>query len=172
MHFATTQLAPIAYYFLNMCRGLFLILTVRLFQLTVKGSYYRRLSEENRIKEVVIEAKRGEVIDRKGVVIASSASPVSGLVKDRFVSNRVVALGDSVGHILGYMQLADKNDLNNDLCLNKLRLGDSTGKKGVEKLYECELRGINGRKLLELNAQGEPLKHWDRLSRWTVKSFS
>ncbi len=160
MHFGNNSTRPPSLTIFLICVvGLFLILTVRLFQLTVvKGSYYRRLSEENRIKEVVIEAKRGEVIDRKGVVIASSASPVSGLVKDRFVSNRVVALGDSVGHILGYMQLADKNDLNNDLCLNKLRLGDSTGKKGVEKLYECELRGINGRKLLELNAQGKPLK--------------
>jgi len=145
--------------FLILVAGLFLLLTIRLFQLTVvKGSFYRRLSEENRIKEIVIEAKRGAVIDRKGAVIASSDSPVSGLVKDRFVSKRVATFGDSVGHLLGYMQLADKNDLNNDLCLNKLRLGDSAGKKGVEKLYECELRGVNGRKLLELNAQGKPLK--------------
>jgi len=145
--------------FLIVVGGLFLILTVRLFQLTVvKGSYYRRLSEENRIKEIVIEAKRGAVIDRNGVVMASSDSPVSGLVKDRFVSKRVVTFGSSVGHLLGYMQLADKKDLDNDLCLNKLRLGDSTGKKGVEKLYECELRGVNGRKLLELNTHGKPLK--------------
>lgn len=145
--------------FLILTAGLFLILTVRLFQLTVvKGSYYRRLSEENRIKEIVIEAKRGAIIDRKGVVMASSDSPISGLVNDRLVSKRTVAVGSSVGHLLGYMQLADKNTLNNDLCLDKLRLGDSAGKKGVEKLYECELRGVNGRKLLELNAQGKPLK--------------
>ncbi len=145
--------------FLILAGGLFLILTVRLFQLTVvKGNYYRRLSEENRIKEIVIEAKRGEVLDRNGIVIAGSQSPVSGLVKDRFVSKRTSASGGSVGHILGYVQLADKDGLANDLCLNKLRLGDSTGKKGVEKLYDCRLRGVNGRKLLELNAQGTPLK--------------
>lgn len=139
--------------------GIISLLTVRLFQLTVvKGSYYRRLSEENRIKEIVIEAKRGTVLDRNGEELASSKKPVAGLVKDRFVSERVVTVGSSVGHILGYAQLADTKDLNNDLCLNKLRLGDSTGKKGVEKLYECELRGVNGRKLLELNAQGQPLK--------------
>ena len=160
MHFSgSSSRPPSLTVFLIIVVGLFLILIVRLFQLTVvKGSYYRRLSEENRIKELVIEAKRGAVIDRNGVVIASSDSPIGGVVKDRFISKRVVALGRSVGHLLGYMQLADKADLKNDLCLNKLRLGDSTGKKGVEKLYECELRGINGRKLLELNAQGTPLK--------------
>lgn len=160
MRFGTgTNRAPSLTIFLILAVGLFLILTVRLFQLTVvKGDYYRRLSEENRIKEIVIEAKRGAVVDRVGVVISSSNDPVAGVVKDRFISSRVVASGGAVGHVLGYMQIADSNELKNDLCLNKLRLGDSTGKKGVEKLYECELRGINGRKLLELNAQGEPLK--------------
>lgn len=145
--------------FLILSAGLFLILTVRLFQLTVvKGNYYRRLSEENRIKELVIEAKRGVILDRKGIVMSSSQSPISGLVKDRFTSLRSTVYGSSLGHILGYTQLADKNALTNDLCLNKLRLGDSTGKKGVEKLYDCKLRGVNGRKLLELNAEGKQLK--------------
>jgi len=160
MHFGNSSSRPPSLgIFLILVSGLFLILTVRLFQLTiVKGSYYRRLSEENRIKEIVIEAKRGAVIDRKGVIMISSNDAVGGFVKDRFISKRVVSFGNSVGHLLGYLQLADKNDIDNDLCLNKLRLGDSTGKKGVEKLYECELRGVNGRKLLELNAKGEPMK--------------
>lgn len=145
--------------FLILCGGLFLILMVRLFQLTVvKGSYYRRLSEENRIREVVIEAKRGKIIDRNGVELASSLTPKTSSVKDRFVSQRRAPFGISNSHIIGYTQLADKNDLANDLCLNKLQLGDVAGKKGVEKIYECKLRGINGRKLLELNAQGRVLK--------------
>lgn len=145
--------------FLILCGGLFLILMVRLFQLTVvKGSYYRRLSEENRIKEIVIEAKRGKIIDRKGVEMATSLVPKMGALKDRFVSRREAPYGNSGSHIIGYTQLADKDDLANDLCLNKLRLGDTAGKKGVEKIYECELRGVNGRNLLELNAQGKILK--------------
>ncbi|MFZ1549098.1 MAG: hypothetical protein WAT44_01355, partial [Microgenomates group bacterium] len=88
--------------FLILSAGLFLILTVRLFQLTVvKGNYYRRLSEENRIKELVIEAKRGVILDRKGIVMSSSQSPISGLVKDRFTSLRSTVYGSSLGHILG-----------------------------------------------------------------------
>jgi len=49
---------------------------LRLFQLTiVKGSYYRTLSEQNRLREIVIEAPRGEILDRKGFVIAQSLNP-------------------------------------------------------------------------------------------------
>lgn len=160
MHFGSNQSRiPSLTVFLILCSGLFLILVVRLFQLTVvKGNYYRRLSEENRIKEVVIEAKRGKIVDRKGIEMATSLSPKSGTVKDRFVSQRRAPFGNSDSHIVGYAQFADKNDLTNDLCLNKLQLGDSAGKKGVERIYECDLRGVNGRKLLELNAQGEVLK--------------
>src|SRR3989344_2973875 len=52
---------------------LFLLLILRLFQLTiVKGDYYRRLSEENRIRELLIESRRGKIIDRKGFVIAEN----------------------------------------------------------------------------------------------------
>ncbi|MEK7522276.1 MAG: hypothetical protein AAB569_01755, partial [Patescibacteria group bacterium] len=46
-----------------------IILFIRLFQLTiVKGSYYRTLSEQNRLREITIEAPRGEIVDRKGFV--------------------------------------------------------------------------------------------------------
>src|SRR3990167_1019294 len=57
--------------------GIFLLVALaRLFQLTiVKGNYYSVLSEDNRVKEIVIEAPRGKLIDRKGIVLATNSEP-------------------------------------------------------------------------------------------------
>ena len=52
----------------------------------------------------------------------------------------------------------DYKDHKNDNCLNKLKLGDKVGKKGIEKVFECELRGKNGKKLVEVDAKDKYLK--------------
>lgn len=128
----------------------------RLFQLTiVKGSYYHSLSEENRIREIVIEAKRGKIVDRKGYTLVENSDVEVTESLKRIVSKRYYKEGEAFSHVLGYRQIADKNDIGNDSCLHKLKLGDKTGKKGIEGLYDCELRGINGKKLIEVDAQGE-----------------
>src|SRR6478609_1446997 len=64
---------PLALFFGGI--GIFFVaLLLRLFQLTiVKGDYYKRLSEDNRIREVIIEPQRGKIIDRRGVVLAENA---------------------------------------------------------------------------------------------------
>jgi penicillin-binding protein 2 len=133
----------------------FLILISRLFQLTVvKGNYYRSLSEQNRIREVVVEAQRGKIIDRKGYVLAENSPVEVNESLKRIVSKRYYKDGSDFGNILGYRQIADQNDVDNDPCINKIHPGDKVGKKGVEKLFECDLRGRNGKKLIEVNAQG------------------
>lgn len=138
---------------------IFTILVLRLFQLTiVKGNYYRRLSEQNRIRELLIEPRRGKIIDRKGIVIAENNPADINQNDERIKSNRNYQSSETVAHIIGYRQTADNNDLKNDSCLNKLKLGDKTGKKGIEKLYDCSLRGISGKKLVEIDARGKYLK--------------
>ncbi|NTU72650.1 hypothetical protein HGB07_00525 [Candidatus Roizmanbacteria bacterium] len=134
----------------------FLVLSARLFQLTiVKGAYYRNRSENNRIREVIIEAKRGSILDRKGYEIASSIDAPVDVSGDRLRSNRSYLDGGTLANLIGYRQQADKHDLDEDPCLNKLQLGDKVGKKGAEKLFECDLRGIAGTKLIEINASGK-----------------
>jgi penicillin-binding protein 2 len=151
---------------------IFLFLTVlflRLFQLTiVKGNYYRTLSEQNRLREIIIEAPRGEIVDRKGFVIAQNLNPdinqkiEPGLLNNKkIVSRRVYQSPEAIAPLVGYRQIADKEDLKNNTCQNKLKLGDRTGKKGVEKLFDCELRGQSGKKLVEIDAQGRYLKTVD-----------
>ncbi len=144
-----------------------IVLFLRLFQLTiVKGGYYRSLSEQNRIREIVIEAPRGEIIDRKGFIIAKNLPPNINieanqeLLKNnqRISSQRIYQSPEAISSLIGYRQIADNNDLKNDRCQYKLKLGDRTGKKGIEKLFDCQLRGQPGKKLIEIDAKGKHLK--------------
>ncbi|MBI2051341.1 hypothetical protein HYT33_01115 [Candidatus Roizmanbacteria bacterium] len=146
----------VLFFFIFAVIVIFLIIVVRLFQLTiVKGDYYRRLSEENRIKKVVVEARRGTLLDRKGFVLAENTTPNLDEKGDRIRSKRTYREGEAFSHLLGYRQLADRGDLENDRCLQKLKGGDRVGKKGVEKVFECDLRGRSGQKLIELDAKGK-----------------
>lgn len=139
--------------------ALFLIVTGRLFQLTVvKGDYYRRLSDDNRIRTIVIEPKRGTIFDRNKTVIASSEEPNYKDTSDYIKSKRTYVGGTAIGHIVGYRAVADREDIKNNECLTTLGLGDRTGKKGVEEAFDCELRGKRGQKLIELNALGREQK--------------
>jgi penicillin-binding protein 2 len=136
----------------------FLVMILRLFQLTVvKGDYYRRLSEGNRIREIVIEPQRGRIFDRKGFVIAKNTKADINLSLPRLVSARTYKEEEAIGHLVGYRQTADKADIENDNCLNKLKSGDKVGKKGVEKLFDCYLRGRAGKKMVETDARGASL---------------
>lgn len=133
------------FFYLSLIIIVLIVLSLRLFQLTiVRGEYFRRLSEENRIKEITIEAPRGTIIDRKGFNIVRMSS-----------SRRIYNQPEAFAHLIGYRQKADKSDITNDNCLYKLKLGDKVGKKGAEKLFECDLRGRNGKKLIEVDAKGE-----------------
>jgi len=132
-----------------------IMLFLRLFQLTiVKGNYYQNLADKNRTKELIIEAKRGKIIDRKGITIVANRETNTDTNQERIISVREYFSPESIAHLIGYRQLADAHDLKNDNCLNKLRIGDKVGKKGVEKLFECDLRGKSGKKLIELTSQG------------------
>ncbi|PIS15784.1 hypothetical protein COT62_01875 [Candidatus Roizmanbacteria bacterium CG09_land_8_20_14_0_10_41_9] len=134
-------------------------LILRLFQLTiVKGNYYQRLSEQNRIRELIIDPRRGSILDRKGMVIAKNEESKTDRNDAHIESGRTYGYSYSIAHLIGYRQTADKNDLKNDNCINPLHLGDKVGKKGVEKLFECDLRGLHGKKLIEVDAKGAYVK--------------
>jgi len=131
---------------------IFLILLARLFQLTiVKGSYYRFLAENNRLREIEIEAPRGKILDRKNFTLAYSTTENE---KTKRIYNDAVVFA----HLIGYRQLASEEDLKNDLCSTRIKLNDKIGKEGVEKIYDCQLRGKKGKKLIEVDAEGKYLK--------------
>lgn len=134
----------------------FIIVILRLFHLTiVKGEYYRGLADGNRIREVVIEPKRGTILDRKGIVVAQNIKADVQAQEGRLLSLRYYTEAEAIAPLIGYRQVADNTDIKNDPCLSKIKAGDKIGKKGVEKIYECDLRGQNGKKLVEIDARGK-----------------
>ena len=138
---------------------LFITLGLRLFQLTiVKGEYYSRASEQNRIRELIIEPKRGIIRDRKGLILANNVAADTKKNLERLTSHRIYHSPDVIAPVVGYRQKADQEDFSQDSCINKLRIGDKVGKKGIEKIYECELRGKYGKKLIEVDARGQYLR--------------
>jgi penicillin-binding protein 2 len=133
-----------------------MILLIKLFTLTVvKGDYYHRLSEANRIQEIPIEPKYGTIKDRKGLTLAENKTAEVANTQDFIRSDRVYYFPEETAHIIGYRQLADKKDIETDYCPRKLLPNERVGKKGIEKLYDCELRGTPGKKLVEVNASGK-----------------
>lgn len=141
---------PIAYYaLLFLFIGiLFSVLIIRLFTLSiVKGVYYGSIAQNNRLKEVVLPARRGTIYDRNNVPIVESKS-----LHTQF--QRGYVFGPAFGHIVGYIQQANPDELTSDMCERSLISGDKVGKKGIELLLDCSLRGTKGVRLLETTAQG------------------
>ncbi len=159
-----------------------LIFLLRLFYLqVVTGAKNRTLADENRIRLVDIVAPRGEILDRNGQVIAESNVTywlkkgderkeitlqqkndleAQGLASEDFSGSlgqiyeevgRSYPLGEEGSHVLGYASLAQKVDLNKNVQLTSL---DLVGRAGIEETYEDFLKGTDGQKLIEVDANG------------------
>lgn len=147
-NFAKNTILPSRTLFLGF---LFLIasffLLIRLFQITItKGQYYRLLAENNRIKEILLEPKRGTLYDRKNIPVAFSK-------KVKHAYKRMYPFGEILSHSIGYRQIASKEDIVHDICKSPLYKNDFVGKSGIERLFECDLRGQKGKQLVELDSK-------------------
>lgn len=128
---------------------------MRLFHLTiVKGSYYRYVAEDNRIKELHIEGIRGTIYDRKNRIIAESTKTD----EKENIYQRTYFNGSALAHVVGYRQTASEDQLKHDACAQPLEINDKVGIKGIEAIYECHLRPIKGKKLVETDAYGKPIR--------------
>lgn len=67
-----------------------------------------------------------------------------------YISQRTLRVYDRpiAAHVLGYVGEVDENDLNNDHYYKK---GDYIGKSGLEKSYEEVLRGVKGKKVMQVD---------------------
>lgn len=150
---------------------LFGILATRLFHLTIiKGEHYRELSGENRIRETKIIASRGIIYDRnrKTLVrnIPAFLDPYGTLLFDKKATvsaereqvAREYIYGATLAHVLGYTGEISAQEMTS---INKS--GDFIGKMGVEKSYDRELRGIDGRELIEVDATGANVRTLGRV---------
>ena len=74
-------------FFLFLCL-IFLVTGVRLFWMQIiNGSYYKQLSEENRIKLIANPPIRGRLLDRNGTVLADNKLFYSLSVQPRLLTN-------------------------------------------------------------------------------------
>lgn len=160
-----------------------LIFLARIFQLTViAGSKNRELSENNRIKLLEREAKRGIIYDRFGKALAQSrvvyllekdgktteitADQVKELEQEGLASvnfegqlgkirqevRRGFVLGEAGAHILGYTSEVQKGDLSK---FANISMTQSVGRLGLEQTYNEFLTGVVGKKLVEVDTFGK-----------------
>ena len=161
---------------------IFLLLVAKLVEIQViKGSYYRGLSEENRIRHIPIPAPRGRILARGGEVLAGNIetkkkiefNSEEGFILSEEIDNasdedivatykRYYPLGDEFSHALGYLAKVGEDEVNkiNPNCPQKGPvLSDSlVGKTGLEGSYECLLSGIPGEEIVEVDASGKKIR--------------
>lgn len=160
----------------------FLILIGRLVELQiVKGAYYKNLAEGNRIRRVPISAPRGKILARGGEVLVGNSEvkkqvifdPNSGFEKVNAPSGdnpgetitewvRDYKLGSGFAHASGYIGEVNEDEVGkvNPKCADKgpRSLGSFTGRGGLEEMYECDLLGVDGEELVEVDSAGRKVR--------------
>jgi len=161
----------------------FLLLLGRLFELQVlRGGKYRALAEGNRIKRVIAPAPRGAILDRHDLPLVQNQPVFRKAVRDetgeitswqsvsreealdleargkddsiREDVGRQYLYPRSLSHVLGYLGEVNLEELET----GNYRLGDLIGRGGVEQQYDSFLRGRDGGKLIEVDANGNQVK--------------
>lgn len=159
-----------------------LVFLGRLFLLSVvSADRYKDLAENNRIKLIEIEAERGNILDRRGQVIAESLRSFAlvaggketlitkeqvndlekeGLAGENFEGElgyikqavlRKYTLGLAASHVLGYISKVTEEEVSENPTIS---IVNSTGKIGVEEVFDSFLQGRVGKRLIEVDASG------------------
>lgn len=157
--------------------GLFLTRATDL--MLVRGAYFKKLADFNRVRRVKISPARGRILDTRGVELARNsvryfdsedqlvtrenaleieASGAAALVKEWV---REYPLGESTAHLTGYLGEASEEEVFPD-DRSKPGMGDLIGRGGIEQFYDSLLRGVSGEKLVEVGAKGEEIRELGR----------
>ena len=109
------------------------------------GDYYFTKSENNRLRNSLIFAKRGVIYDRNGVKLAWN---VENPADQAFDLRKYIPL-DGFAHLLGYLKYPAKDKYG----FYFTEVFD--GKDGIEKTYNNILSGENGKRIVEVDALGK-----------------
>lgn len=114
------------------------------------GEEYRTRSENNLLRPVPIFAGRGVLEDRNGKLLAwnAPAQTTDATSSDESVATRQYATSTGLSHVIGYVKYPSK-DKNGFYYQD-----DFEGVAGAEKYFDAELQGINGSRLVEVDARG------------------
>lgn len=158
-----------------------IVLIGRLLDLQIiRGSYFRSLADNNRIRRIPIPAPRGEILARGGEELAGSKEVGVKIVflpdgeikkvygdgkasEDTFLEwVRTYPLAEAAGHITGYVGEVSADEVGkvDARCPGKgpRVIGSLVGRSGLEEEYDCLLRGIPGEELVEVDTQGKRVR--------------
>ena len=148
------------------------VLVIKLIQLQIlEGSNFFDLSNNNRIRTVIVHAPRGAILDRNGKPLVFNIPGFRKKVNGKTIligkndAISLLAAGESLeydslrqypykevfSHVLGYIGQISEEELKNPKFA-ALRGGDLIGKMGIEASYERILRGKSGKQLVEVTA--------------------
>lgn len=167
-------------FFLFSCLVLGLgIIFFKLFFLQIlQGSYYRELSNNNRIKTIVIHAPRGSIFDRNGqslvfnvpgfrktiegkTTLISNNDAIALLAKGEkdleYDSVRQYPFTEAFAHVIGYTGQISEDELKSPR-FQGYSGGDIIGKMGAEQYFENTLKGQDGKQLLEVDSLGKTIR--------------
>ncbi|MDP3962276.1 MAG: penicillin-binding transpeptidase domain-containing protein [bacterium] len=139
---------PISKISLMAILGVFILLVgvyiARAWTLQIKnGESYALRSENNRLRHTPVFATRGVIYDRNGAELAWNAPG-----EDVSVPIRKYASDAGASHVLGYVQYPSKDSA------GFYYQEDFVGIDGAEKYFDRYLQGVNGLKLMEVDARG------------------
>ncbi|OGM11002.1 hypothetical protein A2Z22_04020 [Candidatus Woesebacteria bacterium RBG_16_34_12] len=164
----------------------FFILLARLIDLQIiRGSYYKNLADENRIRRIPLTSERGRILARGGEVIVGNREVKKRLIfpKDSLYEKSVdiknagtdeiiteplrdYLLGNQAAHITGYLGEANEEEVGkvDPKCPEKgpRKLGSFVGRSGLEYEYECLLSGYDGEELVEVDSVGKKIRSLGR----------
>ena len=122
-----------------------LVFVFRVGNLQIKnGSFYFAKSENNRLRNTLVFAKRGVIYDRNNIKLAWN---VENTADKAFDLRKYIPL-DGFAHLLGYLKYPAKDS--SGFYFSEV----FDGKAGVEKVYNDILSGENGKRIVEVDALG------------------
>ena len=169
------------------------IIFISVFRLSViRGSYYKNLAIENKLMEQNIPAARSLILDRKGRIVAKSVYQYFKMDEKNkiyegvgdfqgykfegrdlaFELKRSYPYGESMSFITGYVGKVSQEDQSSNKCGIKLDNSSVIGRSGIESYLDCELRGVEGRRLVEVDAMGKYVRELGRQEPEVSKSLN
>lgn len=117
----------------------------------VFGYKYKSFADINRVRKQFLTAKRGSIKDKYGEVLVQDVARGIEYV-------RKYEVGEEFGHILGYV---GENTETLKKCgdIDGIQNVKKTGIGGIEEFSECALRGSQGVRYVEVNAQEKSNKN-------------
>jgi len=164
------MLLRLFYWLLFLVFGIFLTRSIDL--MLIKGGYFKKLADNNRIRKIRTIPARGRILDRFGQEIAINNikymdeqgneidrhQALENKAQDQILEQnwvREYPMAEAAAHITGYLGEVNQDEITNT---DDFYPGDIVGRGGLEQFYDQFLRGTVGEELVEVNPQGEVIR--------------